>query len=62
MRSWTPTEAIFFRLIELSPFIGPLTDLNCTKNKSYNKNENLSNGVDIGNEVDIGNSVDNEIF
>ena len=40
---------IFLWLAGLNPLIGPSTNLNHTKSKSYNENDNISNGVDIDN-------------
>lgn len=46
------TKSIFFLLVELCPLVGPYTDLNWIKNKSYGKNSNLSDRMNISNQVD----------
>lgn len=55
-------ESIFFWLIRLISLIGPLTNLNLIKNKSYNENDNICKRVDIDSKVDRSNGVNNEVF
>lgn len=62
MRPLTPTESIFFWLVELSLLVGPTMDLKRIGNKSYNRNDNINNKIDIGNEVNIGDEMDDKIL
>ena len=50
IQTFMPIELVFLLLAQLSPLIGPPTDLNCTKSKNLSdnyskKNANMSNEV-----------------
>lgn len=55
-------ESIFFWLARLNPLVGPPTDLNYTKSKSYSRNNNLSNRIDINKGEDISNRINNKVL